>query len=144
MTIIPLNNESVDSEYKQYYDQTGGMVPIFAGAQYQKGHGLGNIFSGLLKSALPILKKGAITLGETALSTGLNIAKDKFNGKSLKQAFKDNAKLSGQDILQRAVKHVTAKKQTKPNKKRKRTSNHITRRRTTRVKRAKHNDIFSG
>jgi hypothetical protein len=51
-------------------DQTLG---VFAGRRYQRGHGLGSIFGGLFKAAMPLLKKGAKTLGREALKTGLNI-----------------------------------------------------------------------
>jgi len=48
--------------YLDYYTgkhQLGsGNMPIFIGAKYQHGHGLGNIFSGLFSSTLlPFIKK---------------------------------------------------------------------------------------
>jgi hypothetical protein len=38
--------------------------------------GLGSIFGGLFKAAMPLLKKGAKTPGREALKTGSNIAGD--------------------------------------------------------------------
>jgi hypothetical protein len=49
---------------------------VYVGTRFQRGHGLGSIFGGLFKAAVPLLKKGAKTLGREALKTGLNIAKD--------------------------------------------------------------------
>jgi hypothetical protein len=63
--------------YHDYYiHQAGKGYPVFAGRRYQTGHGLGSIFGGLFKAALPLLKKGAKTLGREVLKTGLNIAGD--------------------------------------------------------------------
>jgi hypothetical protein len=45
---------------------------------YQRGHGLGSIFGGLFKAAMPLLKKGAKTIEREALKTGLNIARESF------------------------------------------------------------------
>jgi hypothetical protein len=45
-------------------------------------HGLGSIFGGLFKAAMPLLKKGAKTLEREALKTGLNIAGDVVQGRN--------------------------------------------------------------
>ena len=66
-----------------------------AGTRYQRGHGLGSIFGGLFKAAVPLLKKGAKTLGRKALKTGLNIDEDVVAGKNLKQAAKSRLKSTG-------------------------------------------------
>jgi hypothetical protein len=47
-----------------------------------------SIFGGLFKAAMPLLKKGAKTLGREALKTGLNIAGDVVQGRNIKQAAK--------------------------------------------------------
>ena len=63
--------------YNDYYArQAGGALPYFAGAQYQRGHGLGSLFGGLLRSAMPLIKRGAVALGKGALKTGVRIADD--------------------------------------------------------------------
>jgi hypothetical protein len=36
------------------------------GRRYQRGHGLGSIFGGLFKAAMPLMKKGAKTLERQA------------------------------------------------------------------------------
>ena len=74
--------------YQNYYIHQGGKgYPVFAGRRYQRGHGLGSIFAGLFKAAMPLLKKGAKTLGREALKTGLNIAGDVVQGRNIKQIF---------------------------------------------------------
>jgi hypothetical protein len=51
--------------------------------EVQRGHGLGSIFGGLFKAAMPLLKKGTQTLEREALKTGLNIAGDVSSLKSI-------------------------------------------------------------
>ena len=79
---------------------------MYVGTPYQRGHRLGSIFGGLSKAAVPLLKKGAKTLGREALKTGLNIAEDVEAGKNLKQAAKSRFKSTGQNLLQKAIMGV--------------------------------------
>ena len=85
--------------YNDYYArQAGGSLPYFAGAQYQRGHGLGSLFGGLLRSVMPLLKRGAVDLGRGALKTGARIADDVLSGQNIKTAAKrrvTDAVLSG-------------------------------------------------
>ena len=70
--------------YNEYYArQAGGALPYFAGAQYQRGHGLGSLFGGLLRNAMPLIKRGAVALGKGALKTGVRIADDVMSGQSI-------------------------------------------------------------
>lgn len=48
----------------------------------QRGYGLGGILSGLFRSALPVLTRGAKTIGKQALQTGLQMANDALNGQT--------------------------------------------------------------
>ena len=44
--------------YENYYlSQVGHGMPYFAGARVQQGYGLGNLFSSIAKSVLPLVKK---------------------------------------------------------------------------------------
>ena len=55
---------------RDYYTrQSGGALPYFAGARFQRGHGLGSVLGGMLRSAMPIIKRGAVALGRGALKT---------------------------------------------------------------------------
>ena len=54
-----------------------------------------------------LLQKGASVLGQTTLSTGMNIARDKLSGKSLKRSFTDNLKIAGSDLASRAINSFT-------------------------------------
>ena len=50
--------------YDDYYArQVGGALPYFTGARVQRGHGFGSLFSGLLRTVAPLIKRGAVGLG---------------------------------------------------------------------------------
>jgi hypothetical protein len=76
--------------YEEYYcQQRGGEMPVFAGARMQRGHGLGNILSGLFrKIVLPFVKRNVKMFGTRALKTGMEIADDVMEGKSFKDSLK--------------------------------------------------------
>ena len=86
--------------YEDYYQrQVGGALPVFAGSRVQRGHGLGRLFGGLLRSAAPLIKRGAVALGKRALKTGLRVADDVMSGQSVKDSAKRRAKEAGTDFI---------------------------------------------
>lgn len=64
--------------YTEYYlNQAGsGFSNIYAAPVYQKGYGIGSFLGGLFRSAYPILKKSASTIGSELLKSGSNIISD--------------------------------------------------------------------
>ena len=82
----PTHHHDTKAYHDYYIHQAGKGYPVFAGRRYQRGHGFGSIFGGLFKAAMPLLKRGAKTLGREALQTGLNIAGDVVQGRNIKQA----------------------------------------------------------
>ena len=57
-------------EYAAYYarSQFGhGMLPAYGGVARQKGHGIGSLIGGLLRSAVPLLS----TIGRKAVKTAV-------------------------------------------------------------------------
>lgn len=109
MTLIPLEKSKINDQYNSLYNQTGNgaNIPIYRGGSVQRGYGLGSIFSGLVKSAIPLLKSGAKSLGKTALKTGLNVARDAIEGKNIKQAFTDNLQQAGSETLDNLIDTVS-------------------------------------
>ena len=90
--------------YKDYYArQADGALSYFAGAPYQRGHGLGSLFEGLLRSAMPLIKRGAVALGKGALKTGVRIADDVLSGQSIKRAAKRRVTDSGKTMMLRDI-----------------------------------------
>ena len=51
--------------------QKGGNLPTFHGSRFQQGYGLGSIFKGLFRWAMPHLQQDAKVLGKKALQTGV-------------------------------------------------------------------------
>ena len=87
--------------YDYYYaQQVGGALPYFAGARVQRGHGFGSLFGGLLRSVAPLIKRGALALGNRALKTGAQIAGDILSGENIRTAAKRRTKTAGRDLLQ--------------------------------------------
>jgi len=79
--------------YEDYYTrQSGGSnnMPVFSGARYQRGHGLGSILSGLFRRVLPFLRANAKHFATNLLDTGMSVASDVFdNGKKLSESLKE-------------------------------------------------------
>ena len=62
---------AIQMNYDDYYArQVGGALPYFTGARVQRGHGFGSLFSGLLRTVAPLIKRGAVALGKRVLATG--------------------------------------------------------------------------
>ena len=105
--------------YEEYYlnqaKQKCGNLPAFHSARFQRGYGLGSIFKGLFRWALPHVQQGAKMLGKKALQTGVDVAQDVLAGENPKTATKKRAKqalgLSSQDSPQSgAGKRATKRK----------------------------------
>jgi hypothetical protein len=84
--------------FEDHYLQKGGGFPIYIGTGGQRGHGIGGIFSGLAKMAIPLLKKAAASAGKTLLSSGAQFAGDLLQGKNIKAAAKHRALEAGKSI----------------------------------------------
>ena len=82
--------------YEEYYlnqaKQKGGNLPAFHGARFQRGYGLGSIFKGIFRWAMPHLQQGAKMLGKRTLQTGVDVAQDVLGGEYVKTATKKRAK----------------------------------------------------
>jgi hypothetical protein len=90
--------------YHDYYlRQAGRRYIVYVEIRYQRGHGLGSIFGGLFKAAIPLLKKGNKTLGREVLKTGLNIAEDVAAGNNLKPVAKSRLKSTRQHLLNKVI-----------------------------------------
>ena len=67
----PTHRYDTKAYHDYYIHQAGKGYPVFAGRRYQRGHGLGSIFGGLFKAAMPLLKKGTKTLEREALKNAI-------------------------------------------------------------------------
>ena len=137
--------------YERYYlNQVGSGMPVYRGSTgLQRGYGLGGLLGGLFRSAMPLLKKGAMAVGREALQSGMDIAQDVMNGQSVKTATKKRMKTAGRNMglkaLNKLQKGRGAKKQLpkaqKKGKKRGRKSQPVSSRGSKRRRRS-YNDIF--
>ena len=79
--------------------RAGGM-PVFYGARYQKGMGVGSMFKSFFRwilpvaktHVLPVLKDAAQFVGTEAVKTATSIATDAIEGKDLNSSVKERAK----------------------------------------------------
>ena len=82
--------------YEQYYvdqaKQKGGNLAAFRGARFQWGSGLGSIFKGPFRWAIPHLQQGAKVIGKKALQAGVNVAQDVLDGDNIKKAVSKSTK----------------------------------------------------
>lgn len=93
--------------YDDYYTrQVGNGLPAFSGSRIQRGHGIGSVLGGLFRSAMPLLKQGAKTIGNQVLKSGMNFANDVISGKDVKRAFKTRSKEATGRLLNKAVNVV--------------------------------------
>jgi len=137
--------------YRSYYlNQAGGSssLPVFRGSPYQKGHGLGSLFSSLARFAVPLLKRGAKYLGRRALQTGVDIARDVMEDKkdwraATKHRLKSTANTIMDDVEEK-IRRQQGGANKKLYKKRKRLSatTKKKKKKSKRVKRQKQIDIF--
>ena len=110
--------------YEQYYvdqaKQKGGNLPAFHGARFQRGYGLGSIFKGLFRWAMPHLQQSAKMLGKRALQTGVQVAQDVLGGENVKTATKKRAKqalgLPSQNSSQSGAGKKAIKRKAQPRK----------------------------
>ena len=74
--------------HQHYCGQSGGSIPVFVGSPIQRGSGLGRLLSGLVKTALPILKK---TVLPAVVKSGKEVFSDVITKKKgVKQALLDS------------------------------------------------------
>ena len=115
--------------YIHYYlgQQDGRGMPVFKGSSWQRGYGqvgygLGGLFRNLGKIAKPMIKSGAKTLGNIALTSGVNLLGDVLAGKSVKQAARARA-LKGANVAKmQAIQRAQRYAQTGQGRKRSRSS----------------------
>lgn len=85
----------------------GGGRRVYVGLPYQRGHGIGSFLGGAFRAVLPLLTRGAKTLGKEALRTGLNIATDVAAREiPLKRAVRARLTESHQNLKRRAANKI--------------------------------------
>lgn len=96
--------------YTAYYtNQAGnGIGTVYRGVGTQKGRGIGSFLSGLFRSVLPILKRGAHTVGREALRTGANILGDIVESKPIGPSVRSRIHDAGINLKRKAEQKIEA------------------------------------
>lgn len=84
----------------------GGFGHFYAGAPYQKGHGIGSWLGGLFRTVLPILKSGAAAVGKEAARAGSHILADVASGQNFKGSAQKHMEEAASNLIQK-VKNKT-------------------------------------
>lgn len=96
-----------DAYYHSQFGGGRGVPTVFVGAPRMRGHGLGSWFSGIFRSALPLLTKGARAVGKEALRAGVNILDDVTeNNMNFKDAFHNRVNESGRVLKRKATDKI--------------------------------------
>ena len=82
--------------------QTGSGMNYFAGAQNQKGAGIGSFLGGLFRCILPFVKQGAGAVGREAMRAGSHILADAVSGEvPLKNSVQQHFRQAGRNLANR-------------------------------------------
>ena len=79
---------------------SGWRAAILCGRTRPAGARIRQFFGGLLRTVAPLIKRGALALGNRALQTGAQIAGDVLSGQNIRTAAKRRTKTAGRDLLQ--------------------------------------------
>jgi len=134
------NNDAVWLTYfSNQAKQVGGSY--YQGHNYQRGAGLGTIFSSLMRYALPFLKSAGKAVAKQGLQTGIDLAGDVLAGQNIKAATKRRVRTGARKLYKKAVNKLnqtgtgTRRRKRKRTVTRKRGRKTIKRRKVSRIKR---------
>ena len=116
----------------------------------QRGYGIGSVLSGMLRAAVPFLRRGAQALGKQALRTGLDVGRDVLSGRKLKDSARQRTLQTVRNVVENAGRRPAQKNRPKTNSQKKKKKKKGIKRKTpsksvisSRAKRAKRPpDIF--
>ena len=93
--------------YEEYYlNQAGSGLPVFVGSRHTKGYGIGNVLSGLIRLAVPVLKRTGKAVVREGLRTGIDVLSDVASGKNIKQSVQNRVKQTGSRLVKKAVRTI--------------------------------------
>lgn len=106
LEIDPENCISWDIYFLEQAQQNGHGLEGFAGVPYQRGYGIGNIFRGLFRMLLPLVKSAGKTIGKEALYTGTNIASDMLSGQDIETSVQNRSREAATRLVDKAQSHL--------------------------------------
>ena len=92
------------------------LPPYQRGFGYQKGAGLGDIFKGIWRFLLPVIKSPAVkelgqTLGKEAISSSANILNRVVQGEPIKSAALEEGKSAAETLLEKGIEKIKQTRQ---------------------------------
>ena len=106
--MIPYTPDETE-DFKRYFEAQATQTGFgFVGQPYQRGAGLGSIFSGLFRAVAPLAKSALKTVGDTAAKTGLEIASDALQGHDLSEAVQHRTKEAAGHLLEAGKRKLNA------------------------------------
>jgi len=130
---VPHQQKDWEAFFQSQSGQRGGNINGFSGMRYQRGAGIGSVFSSLFRTLLPVAKTVGKAVGRQALSTGAQVASDALAGQNLGEALKQRGREGAAQILNKGMRRLNKPKRKpkgKPKKKRRQTGHGRRRRRT--------------
>ena len=93
-----------------------GLPPYQRGFGFQRGAGLGDIFKGIWRFLLPVIKSPAMkelgqTVGKEAISSGANILNRVVQGEPLKAAALEEGKSAAETLMEKGIEKIRHSKQ---------------------------------
>ena len=116
----------VGRQYGGYVQSGKGSFPVFRGSRMQRGYGIGSVLSGMLRAAVPFLRRGAQALGKQALRTGLDVGRDVLSGRKLKDSARQRTLQTVRNVVEKAGRRTnggTARRRRPAQKNRPKTHN---------------------
>ena len=92
VSYIPEESADFYEDYNASQVGHGISIPVYTGKAVMSGNGIGSIFSGLMRSAMPMLKRGAMAAGKKLLSMGVGVLSDVASGQNFSQSAKSRFK----------------------------------------------------
>ncbi len=106
---VPFNPQTHEF-WKAHYAQKGAGSAPFKGYSFQRGSGIGNVFSGLLRTILPIAKSAGKAVGKQALRSGVDIASDVLGGRDPGEAVMAHSRAGAAKLVRKAARKTGKKK----------------------------------
>ena len=74
----------------------------------QRWYGIGSVLSGMLRAAVPFLRRGAQALGKHALRTGLDVGRDVLSGRKLKDSARQRTLQTVRNVVEKAGRRTNS------------------------------------
>jgi hypothetical protein len=131
------------SDYFQYYNNQAGFgyshpgISTFKGPVYQRGNGIGSIFSSLWSAITPLFRSDTVqkalkTVGQQALHSGMSVGSDLLQGKNFKEALKHRAGEAKSNLMGAAAEELRAMSGGGRRRKRRKSTKKVAKRKSSR------------